>query len=513
MDFMTIFGLSIIIIVGIVFLVSKKIETNKNLNRDNKKTEDKIEKGEIRRNDNKDVPRKDLFNFMEFDKILDNMIIQEDNSRYTMVIQCKGVNYDLMSEIEQISVEEGFITFLNTLKYPIQLYVQATAIDLKKSMNSYKVNLDNLEDKFTTSDENYKKLSKDLSSNYEDIVKAQSEREKYANILEYADDITRYIERLGLNKHMLQRKFYIVLSYYKSEVNSTTQFSSKEIHDICHRELYTRAQTIMSGLMSCSVVGKTLNSNELAELLYVSYNRDDEKLIDIKTALDSGFYRLYSTSKDVFEKKDELMQKEIQEEAARRVKETIREAIEDGLIKLEDDLIEDFEDGSDRTAIKIINESEIDDETKDTLNEMIAQKHVIGVEKRKRQKEKKETISLIEESDEEIKIENEDVNIENGNVNIENPYKEEIKKDFSEKEENIEEIKKIEIKENELEEKQVHKLEEKLHVESSGLRDKPSEFEKKLEKQYERKYQNDSDNTNDESNLDNDSSDEDELII
>ena len=505
MDFMTIFGLSIIIIVGIVFLVSKKIEKNKNLNRDNKKTEDKIEKGEIRRNQNKDVPRKDLFNFMEFDKILDNMIIQEDNSRYTMVIQCKGVNYDLMSEIEQISVEEGFITFLNTLKYPIQLYVQATAIDLKKSMNSYKVNLDNLEDKFTTSDENYKKLSKDLSSNYEDIVKAQSEREKYANILEYADDITRYIERLGLNKHMLQRKFYIVLSYYKSEVNSTTQFSSKEIHDICHRELYTRAQTIISGLMSCSVVGKTLNSNELAELLYVSYNRDDEKLIDIKTALDSGFYRLYSTSKDVFEKKDELMQKEIQEEAARRVKETIREAIEDGLIKLEDDLIEDFEDGSDRTAIKIINESEIDDETKDTLNEMIAQKHVIGVEKRKRQKAKKENVELVEDSKEEIKIQNEEVKIENS-------YKEE-KEDFSKNSENIEEIEKIEINENDLEEKQVHKLEEKLHVESSGLRDKPSEFEKKFEKQYERKYQNDSNNTNDESDLDNDSSDEDELII
>ena len=83
------------------------------------------------------TPREDVFKFMEFDKILDDMIVQENGTKFSMVVQCKGINYDLMSEVEQLSVEEGFITFLNTLRYPIQIYVQAQNIDLKKSIKLY----------------------------------------------------------------------------------------------------------------------------------------------------------------------------------------------------------------------------------------------------------------------------------------------------------------------------------------------------------------------------------------
>ena len=62
-----------------------------------------------------------VFNFMEFDKIEDNMIIQKDGKRFLMVIKCQGINYDLMSGVEKSSVEQGFIQFLNTLRNPIQI--------------------------------------------------------------------------------------------------------------------------------------------------------------------------------------------------------------------------------------------------------------------------------------------------------------------------------------------------------------------------------------------------------
>ena len=41
-----------------------------------------------------------------------------------MVVECQGINYDLMSQEEKVSVEEGFSQFLNTLKEPVQLYIQ-----------------------------------------------------------------------------------------------------------------------------------------------------------------------------------------------------------------------------------------------------------------------------------------------------------------------------------------------------------------------------------------------------
>ena len=67
-----------------------------------------------------------VFDFMDFDKVEDNMISQKNGERYIMVVECQGVNYDLMSEVEKNAVEEGFIQFLNTLRHPIHKQEQLT---------------------------------------------------------------------------------------------------------------------------------------------------------------------------------------------------------------------------------------------------------------------------------------------------------------------------------------------------------------------------------------------------
>ena len=77
-----------------------------------------------------DYPTDDVQKFMEFDRIEDDMIIQEKGNRFVMALKCQGINYDLMSENEMLAVEEGFSNFLNTLKWPIQLYVQARSLNL-----------------------------------------------------------------------------------------------------------------------------------------------------------------------------------------------------------------------------------------------------------------------------------------------------------------------------------------------------------------------------------------------
>ena len=181
-----------------------------------------------------------MFDFMEFDKIADNMIIQNNGKRYTMVIQCKGINYDLMSEVEQMAVEEGFITFLNTLKYPIQLYVQARAIDLKDNLNIYKNSVSEVETKYNEVNDKYRELLNDIDADYTEISKLKNEVDKQGHILSYAQDITRYVERISLNKSILQRKFYVVLSYNKEEIASTTDFSEQEIYNICYN-MYRRS--------------------------------------------------------------------------------------------------------------------------------------------------------------------------------------------------------------------------------------------------------------------------------
>ena len=452
--------------IGIFLIISsgrKKVDPNKkNDKNDKNKTDSENSTYIYKKNNDSNVIKKDIFDFMEFDKIVDDMIVQEKNGKYIMVLQCKGINYDLMSEVEQLAVEEGFITFLNTLKFPVQLYVQARAINLDKSLDIYKKNINVLSVKYNEAADKYDRAARRVGIDASELDNATMEKEKFANMLDYAKDITRYVEKMSLNKHMLQRKFYIVYSYNKSEVNASTNFNEHEIQDICRRELYTRGQTLISALASCSVNAKVLDSNELAELLYVSYNRDDEKLMDIKTALDSGFYRLYTTSKDVKEKKDELMLKEIKEEAMRRVKSAINETLNVDEVKTKEELIEDYEENADREAINIIRNSNLSADIKERLSNDIAQKHVLGVEARKRAKEEIDTELKKEEEQKNENNENSEKN--NDNQNNDNKSNENIS---SQEQKDNEKIEKVDEEINEVKDENNEKKENANNVSES----------------------------------------------
>ena len=91
--------------------------------------------------------KQSIFNFMEFDTVRDNMIIQRKGKRYLMVIECQGINYDLMSNVEKTGVEEGFVQFLNTLRYQIQIYVQTRTVNLESGIIKYKERVNKIKDR------------------------------------------------------------------------------------------------------------------------------------------------------------------------------------------------------------------------------------------------------------------------------------------------------------------------------------------------------------------------------
>ena len=314
----------------IFFTVTKKQEKATNLLSKDSSKENRNSKNSKNNEKKEEIRKEDVFKFMEFDRILDSMVVQNNGSRYTMAIKCKGINYDLMSEVEQISVEEGFITFLNTLRYPIQLYVQAQNVDLKSVIQEYKNNISGVKSDFERLDAEYNKVLESFESTTQEIEKVENERNKVLNVYEYASDIINYVERMSTNKSLLQRNFYVLVSYSTSEIAGADKFTKDELLNICYTELLTRAQSIISGLSSCSVEGRVLDSNEVADLLYMAYNRDDKGLLSVKEAIDSGFYRLYSTSEEAFFKRTELLNQQIEQEARIKSLAALKKAIQKG---------------------------------------------------------------------------------------------------------------------------------------------------------------------------------------
>ncbi len=248
--------------------------------------------------------------FMEFDEIVDNMIVRKNYSQYVMVLQCNGVNYDLMSQDEKMGVEEGFVQFLNTLRFPIQLYVQSRTLNLKGIIEEYKNRVESVTDDLKKVEQRLRQAR--ATGNRQMVDRLEFEKRRKISILEYGQNITDYVERLSSNKNILQQKTYVILSYYTAEIGGNLgNYSRDEINNMCFSELYTRSQNLISSLGTSQVTARILDSQELAELLFIAYNRDDSELYQINNMLDAQYDNLYSTGKDVLEKRQEKLDEEI----------------------------------------------------------------------------------------------------------------------------------------------------------------------------------------------------------
>ena len=128
--------------------------------------------------------KESIYNFMDFDKIEDNMIIQKNGKRYLMVVECQGVNYDLMSKMEKIGVEEGFQQFLNTLRHPIQIYIQTRTVNLDESIAKYKSKVKEVEEKYNQMYFRYNNLKNSDVYNEQELESYWFELTKQRNLLE-----------------------------------------------------------------------------------------------------------------------------------------------------------------------------------------------------------------------------------------------------------------------------------------------------------------------------------------
>lgn len=315
--------ISILFILCTIFVILK-IKTRK-------PKEKKVEK-KVATKEQSAVPqsysKQSIYKFMEFDKIDDNMIVQKDGKRFLMVIECQGINYDLMSGIEKNSVEQGFLQFLNTLRYPIQIYVQTRTVNLSGSINNYRERVDNISRQYANKQMEYNQKVRSGQYSDEELAKEKYELARQKNLYEYGIDIVNNTEKMSLNKNILSKHYYIIIPYYSEEALNG-DFAKDEISNLAFSELYTKAQSIISSLSVCGIKSKVLDSTELAELLYVAYNRDDSEVFNLRRALNAGYEDLYSTAPDVLDKKMKELNIKIEQEAIKKANEAVYSVVEE----------------------------------------------------------------------------------------------------------------------------------------------------------------------------------------
>jgi hypothetical protein len=200
-------------------------------------------------------------NMLQIAEIRDGIVIMSDGS-FRSVVMVKSINFDLMSPQEQEAVEFNYQNFLNSLYFPIQIFIRSQKVDIAPYI--------------------------------EKLDKIRSEHDNMLLAL-LMDDYIGYITTLAQQTNIMDKKFYIVIPFFPhvDVQKALTQsknfitgfmdlFNSKEQHVVINEddlekaktELRTRVQTVLSGLLQSNIQGLPLDTQELIELFYDTYNPD-----------------------------------------------------------------------------------------------------------------------------------------------------------------------------------------------------------------------------------------------
>lgn len=195
-------------------------------------------------------------------EIRDGVVIMNDGS-FRSVIMLKSINFDLMSRQEQEAVEYAYQGFLNSLYFPVQIFIRSQKVDLQPYME---------------------KLDK-IRSEHDNMLLAM-----------LMEDYLNYIDQLSVQTNIMDKKFYIVIPFFPhpeaaKQVFTESKnffsgfvnlFNKTETHVVINEsdlenaktELRNRVQAVLAGLAQCSVQGLPLDTQELIELYYDTYNPD-----------------------------------------------------------------------------------------------------------------------------------------------------------------------------------------------------------------------------------------------
>ena len=203
--------------------------------------------------------------YLDISEIRNDCVILKNGSLCSVILS-SSINFGLKSSDEQKAVIQNYISFLNTIDFPMQIIIQSRPFNIKP----YLAELESLRKKHTN-----------------ELLKIQ--------MADYASFVKEWVV-LG---EIMSRKFYIVLLYNPagdkkigffariSELFSaarTVKMNRIKIEKY-KEKLFRRVDIVTSALSSMGVSGVPLDTQSLIELFYNSYNPAEsemQKITEVK---------------------------------------------------------------------------------------------------------------------------------------------------------------------------------------------------------------------------------------
>lgn len=201
--------------------------------------------------------------FIEIESIEDDVIIISGGNA-CLIIEVTATNFSLLSKDEQDTKIFSYASLLNSLSFPIQIYIRSRKLDISSYL---------------------KLLDQQAQQNQNQMLSSQ--------IKLYRD----FVKELVKVNSVLDKKFYIVIpySYLEKGISAAKtgvkkEYSSKdEFINEAKKILSSKAQSLLSQLARLNLRAKILEKGESVKLYYEIYNKDTVETTqvtdDIKTPI------------------------------------------------------------------------------------------------------------------------------------------------------------------------------------------------------------------------------------
>ena len=199
-------------------------------------------------------PQTSTQKYLDIAEVRDDLVVLNDGT-VRGVLLISSINFDLKSEEEQRAIISGYVSFLNTLDYPLQVVIQSRPLNI---------------------DEYFERLKKVEKEQTNELLRIQTA------------DYRQFVNELLTLERIMSKRFYIVVPYTPvtdkkkgfssrfAAVFSTAKVVklSRKRFDDFSENLNKRCDFVATGLASLGLRSQRLNTQALIELYYNSYNPD-----------------------------------------------------------------------------------------------------------------------------------------------------------------------------------------------------------------------------------------------
>ena len=178
------------------------------------------------------------------------------NGGLRAVLKSSSINLNLKSEEEQNAVIYSYQNFLNSLEFPIQIVVRSKKLDLDTYIEKLKKT-------------GIKQTNPLLQKQTFEYIEYISRLVEYADIMEKEFYVIIPQDPFGKEKKSIIRSF--LENIFPQDSVSKIKQRHKQFAELKKR-LDSRVNTVRAGLESCNLRVQELNTQELIELFYETYN-------------------------------------------------------------------------------------------------------------------------------------------------------------------------------------------------------------------------------------------------